>query len=87
MGFGLALMLVAIGVGSLVWAVVHMTSIAVVSARGGASTEFALLKGQSTEPVALDDETARLRAELERVTDERDRALQALMELEDRWSW
>jgi hypothetical protein len=96
MGMGLAILLVAVGGASFVWALTHITSAAVASGAGGA-TELAPTRppnGRPTESVPvedeavpLEDEVARLRAALERVTNERDDALQELAELQDRWSW
>ena len=92
MGMGLAILLVVVGGTSFVWALTYLTSVAVASGAGGA-TELAPTRptnGRPTESVPVedeDDEVTRLRAALERVTRERDDALQELAELQDRFSW
>jgi hypothetical protein len=91
MGIGLAMTLIAVGGASIFWAMTRIVrSVTAASGTGRGYVEFAPRRAQnarSTESDAADDEVALLLAALERVTEERDKARQELMELEDRWSW
>ena len=90
---GLAVSMIAVGGASVSWAVMHLWS--VTSSPAGAQLAPSPWQDvQSAVSGVDDDEIELLRAEiallsaaLERVTEERDKARQELMELEDRWSW
>jgi hypothetical protein len=91
MGMGLAISLIAVGSASIFWAATHMWSVTTASATGRGYAEFAPTRAQNARSTESDDaaadDIAHLLAALERVTEERDKARQELMELEDRWSW